>query len=93
MNHLEKIQLDKMISENNVEDQTNKIRELKHSALIKQDIDTIIRLQKSHPSLSFTELDNMCIKQSNFLFIHYSNIYTNSMNPIICTLTLFLHIC
>ena len=28
MNHLEKIQLDKMISENNVEDQTNKIREL-----------------------------------------------------------------
>lgn len=76
MNHLEKIQLDKMISENNVEDQTNKIRELKHSALIKRDIDTILQLQKLHPSLSFTELDNMCIEKSNFLFVHYPNIYT-----------------
>ena len=76
MNNLEKIQLDKMISENNVTDQTEHIRKIKHSKLIKKDVDLIISIMKKNKFLSYQELDELCLKQCNFLFINYSNIYT-----------------
>ena len=41
MNENEKLQLQKMIKMNNVEDQTHQIRNLKHSQLIKKDIQTL----------------------------------------------------
>lgn len=46
MNNLERINLQKMINDNNVEDNTNLIRNLKHSKLILKDVDTLLGLKK-----------------------------------------------
>ena len=40
MDKKQRLHLQKMISENNVEETTDKIRSLKHSSLIRQDVDT-----------------------------------------------------
>ena len=45
MDDKQKLQLQKMISENNVEDQTELIRKLKHSAIMKNEINNMLFLK------------------------------------------------
>ena len=52
MNENEKLQLQKLIKMNNVEDQTQHIRNLKHSQIIKKDIETLLLLKET-----FTDKD------------------------------------
>jgi uncharacterized protein YlaN (UPF0358 family) len=92
MNNIEKLQLNKMISENNVEDQTNMIRKLKHSSLIKEDVDKMLKIINTHTLISHVELDNLCIEQCEFLFIHYPNIYTKLLKKEIDTSVLYIFI-
>ena len=47
MNDSQRLQLQKMITENNVEDQTPLIRELKHSNVLRENINTLIHLKIS----------------------------------------------
>uniref|UniRef100_A0A6C0DT19 Uncharacterized protein n=1 Tax=viral metagenome TaxID=1070528 RepID=A0A6C0DT19_9ZZZZ len=69
-----RLQLAKMIKANNVEDQTQLIRDLKHSHILKQDINTLILLKakyRNDPDQLLLESMNEC----NFLFTYYTDIY------------------
>tara|TARA_Y100000992_G_scaffold35830_1_gene20057 strand:- start:1466 stop:1984 length:519 start_codon:yes stop_codon:yes gene_type:complete len=74
----DKKKLDKMIEENNVEDNTNDIQIKKHSDLIRNDIKTFIFLKDKYKRLSQTnpkEFEAICNKNCNFIFSNYTNIY------------------
>lgn len=78
MNNDERIQLDKLIKGYQSVDTTDKIRSLKHSEKIKQDINQyqIIskkyeRLRKSNPN----QFEQIMVKHCNFLFTNYTIIF------------------
>ena len=78
MNQSERIQLKKMINDNNVEDMTNNIREKKHSEKIRTDVTRMIELKKKYPRLEKTnseQFDSMVTSQCSFLFNNYTDIF------------------
>lgn len=78
MNQTERIQLKKMINDNNVEDMTNDIREKKHSEKIRTDVTRMIELKKKYPRLEKTnpeQFDSMVTSQCSFLFNNYTDIF------------------
>ena len=77
MNEIERLQLQKMIKVNDVEDQTQQIRKLKHSKQLKEDINTFLLLKtKYNPEEIFEKSINEC----NFLFTNYTDIYNRIKN-------------
>jgi hypothetical protein len=63
-----------MIKANNVEDQTELIRELKHSHLLQEDINNLIMIKakyRNDPDKISEEAMNEC----SFLFTYYTDIY------------------
>jgi hypothetical protein len=69
-----RLQLQKMIKANNVEDQTQLIRDLKHSQILKNDINNLILLKakyRNEPEQLVLESMSEC----NFLFTYYTDIY------------------
>jgi hypothetical protein len=69
-----RLQLQKMIQVNNVEDQTELIRQLKHSHILRKDIETLLALKRSMGSDDESlHLDAMMDCQ--FLFTYYTDIY------------------
>ena len=78
MNNTEKIQLHKMINDNNVEDCTAEIRAKKHSIKISKDVEKLLNLKTKYSKLAKTnpeEFDNMCALQCTFIFTNYTDIY------------------
>ena len=87
MNQSERIQLKKMINDNNVEDMTNEIRDKKHSEKIRTDVTRMIELKKKYPRLEKSnpeQFDTMITSQCSFLFNNYTDIFNrvkkNEMN-------------
>jgi len=78
MNDNEKLQLQKLIQMNNVEDQTQEIRKLKHSQLLKTDIQNLLLLKQKY--IDKEELINQSIIECNFLFTYYTDIYNRVKN-------------
>ena len=74
MNDNERLQLQKLITANNVEDQTGLIRKLKHSELLRNDINHLVFLMNKYGNESI-ELVNEAMTQCNFLFTYYTDIY------------------
>ena len=69
-----RLHLQKMIKANNVEDQTELIRELKHSHLLQEDINNLIMIKakyRNDPDKISEEAMNEC----SFLFTYYTDIY------------------
>lgn len=78
MNNLDRIQLEKMIQANDAEDNTAQIRDLKHSALIHQDVGTMLNLKRDYARLAKTnpeQFDMMCVNRCSFLFNNYTDIF------------------
>lgn len=78
MDDKSRIQLDKLIKEYNPEDTTSKIRELKHSKQIRDDITRMQQLKQKHSRIHKTSpatFRNICEKQCSFLFSKYTNIF------------------
>lgn len=76
MNNSERLKLQEMIKANNVEDQTSRIRELKHSGKIRQDITNYLQLVKKYPGSQNKEFfKQSCLKQCSFIFNNYTDIY------------------
>jgi hypothetical protein len=70
----QKLHLQQMISANNVEDQTELIRNLKHSHILRDDINHLIMLKVKHnDNLDAITMDAMI--ECNFLFTYYTDIY------------------
>ena len=73
MDKRDKLNLERIIKENNVEDCTEEIRSKKHSSLIKADVDKMIHLKKTHIDLG--TLDELIHSQCSFLFMNYTDIF------------------
>ena len=76
MDDTQRLKLQQMISENNVEDQTELIRQLKHSDVLKNDIDALVRLKNKYGNDITNEafvLETMT--ECNFLYSYYTDIY------------------
>ena len=74
----ERIHLDKMIRVNEAEDHTNKIRELKHSKKIFDEVNVLMKLKKEWGTRATTEVsdfDDECARKCNFLFNKYTEIF------------------
>lgn len=78
MDNVNRLQLEKMIRENNIEDVTQEIRDKKHSEFIRRDVKRMIELKTKYPRLSKTnpqQFDTMLVNNCNFLFTNYTDIY------------------
>ena len=78
MNTQERLQLDKLIRANDVVDNTNNIRELKHSKPLSDDIITLLKIKKDYQRLSKSnpaQFDNICVSRCSFLFNNYTDIF------------------
>lgn len=71
---MDRIQLDKLIKANNVEDVTEEIRAKKHSDLIRRDVVKMIELKKKYSRLN-KSLETIIMKNCSFLFMNYTDIY------------------
>ena len=69
-----RLHLQKMISANNVEDQTELIREMKHSVVLKNDINNLLILKKKYQD-DMENLNMEAMSECNFLFTYYTDIY------------------
>lgn len=72
MNETQRIQLSNMIRENNVLDQTPLIRQLKHSKIMRENVNTLIDLKVTTPK---DELNIVAAEKCSFLFTYYTDIY------------------
>lgn len=74
MDENQRLHLQKMISANNVEDQTGLIRELGHSHILRDNINNLIML-KARFQDDATALNLEAMNECNFLFTYYTDIY------------------
>tara|TARA_X000000368_G_C22970390_1_gene685180 strand:+ start:546 stop:1025 length:480 start_codon:yes stop_codon:yes gene_type:complete len=75
MNASEKLNLKNLLREYKHESTTEKIRGLKHSKKIREDVIKIINLKKKYSRLEQSTLQNMIEKQCDFLYTNYTNIF------------------
>ena len=81
----ERVHLDKMIRVNDADDHTDKIRELKHSKKIFDDVNELVRIKKNWGSSATqedkkSEFDRECETKCEFLFSKYTDIYNKVKN-------------
>lgn len=70
-----RLNLERMIKEYKPEETTDKIRTLKHSQKIHQDVERMLKIQKDYKRLDFKTQERMIQKQCNFLYTHYFNLF------------------
>ena len=69
-----RLQLQKMIKANDVEDQTGLIRDLKHSYKLQNDINNLILLKAKYRN-DLEKINEEAMSQCSFLFTYYTDIY------------------
>jgi hypothetical protein len=74
MDDKQRLQLQNMINANNVEDQTELIRTLKHSQILRNDINNMILLKAKYRG-DDEKIYAECINECNFLFTYYTDIF------------------
>jgi hypothetical protein len=78
MNDNERLNLQKMIQENDVVNTTGLMRELKHSKKILADVDLLLKLKRENPSMAKSnpeKFDALCVEKCSFIFQHYTDIF------------------
>jgi len=74
MDDFQRLQLQKMIKTNNTEDHTRFIREIKHSSLLREQVNNMVLLKAKYRD--DPEILNLeCMNDCNFLFTYYTDIY------------------
>ena len=76
MDDKSRLHLQKMVKEYGSEETTDKIRELKHSKLIKQDVERLLELKRKYVRMDKKTLLTMCENQCGFLWKNYTNIFS-----------------
>ena len=81
MDNLQRINLEKLISNSKETfvDNTNKIRVLKHSDLIKMNVNKLIKLKQNN-AIKNTFFKDKCCQECSFLFFNYTNIFNKVYN-------------
>jgi hypothetical protein len=70
----QRLQLQQMITDNNVEDNTNLIRQLKHSHVLRENVNNLIMLKAKY----MNDPDSLHLEgmtECNFLFTYYTDLY------------------
>lgn len=75
MNDEARLKLKNMINEFNPEETTEKIRTLKHSDKIKEQVNTYLQVKKQYSRVSQDTFKTMCKKKCEFLYTNYTNLY------------------
>ena len=78
MNPDEKYHLQKMIAANGTDDNTELLRQIKHSTQISNDVFTMISLKRDYARLAKSnpkQFDSLCVSRCAFLFKYYTDIY------------------
>ena len=82
MDDQKRLNLQEMIKAYDADDNTAKIRQLKHSRLIRDDVETLVNLQKKYKRMATLEpkkYEKIIISHCNFLFTNYTNIFNRIM--------------
>jgi len=74
MDDKQRLQLQNMINANNIEDQTDFIRNLKHSQIIRNEVNTMIMIKGKFRG-DDAKIQEECVNECNFLFTYYTDIY------------------
>jgi len=74
MDENQRLQLQNMIKVNNVEDQTELIRQLKHSQIIRNEVNNMILIKAKYRG-DDTKIYEECVAESNFLFTYYTDLF------------------
>lgn len=74
------LDLKNLVKDYKYESTTDKIRELKHSGKIRQDISKMIQLKKKYERMSNENRKKIIEGQCNFLFNNYTNIFNKIYN-------------
>lgn len=83
MDDNQRIELTNLLNKFHTEETTEKIRQLKHSKLIKYDVKTIIDLKHKFKQLTYSnkkKFKEICTTQANFLYTNYTNIFHKLVN-------------
>lgn len=78
MDNDDRLQLNKLLKEYQSEETTSKIRELKHSSKIRQDVTRIQHLKNKYSRIyknNFSQFKRIAISNANFLYSHYTNLF------------------
>lgn len=82
MDNNDRLHLQRMIKENNVEETTEKIRRLKHSSQIRKNIETYLMLKNKYPRMRQTNAEQFKqIVRGQCAFLHQN--YMNLFNRLI----------
>ncbi len=71
----QKLQLQDMIQANGTQDQTELIRNLKHSRILRAEVDNLLLIRAKYRNESPEFINNECMNECNFLFTYYTDIY------------------
>ena len=74
MDENQRLHLQKMIAANNVEDQTGLIRDLKHSQILRENVNNLVMLKSKYPD-DPDALNLEAMSECNFLFTYYTDLY------------------
>lgn len=74
MDENQRLHLQKMITANNVEDQTGLIRDLKHSHILRENVNALVMLKAKYQD-DPDALNLEAMGECNFLFTYYTDIY------------------
>ena len=74
MDENQRLHLQKMIAANNVEDQTGLIRDLKHSQILRENVNNLVMLKSKYPD-DPDALNLEAMVECNFLFNYYTDLY------------------
>ena len=74
MDEKQRLQLQNMIKVNDVSDQTELIRSLKHSQLLRTEINNMIMIKAKYRG-DEDKIYEECISECNFLFTYYTDIF------------------
>ncbi len=74
MDEKQRLQLQNMIKVNNVEDQTELIRNLKHSQIIRNEVNNMILIKAKYRG-DDVKIYEECAGECNFLFTYYTDIF------------------
>jgi RNase P subunit RPR2 len=82
MDDKQRLNLQEMVNASDAENNTSKIRNLKHSKLIQSDVEQLLNLKKKYKRMSLTnpaKYESIICKHCNFLFTNYTNIFNRLM--------------
>jgi hypothetical protein len=74
MDDKQRLQLQNLINVNNTTDQTELIRNLKHSNIIRDEVNNMILIKSKYKGDEI-KIHEECINECNFLFSYYTDIY------------------